>query len=270
MEVEGDLVATLTALLRSNLARKGPGLLSRLRRLFAPNSVRRARRNAAAHYDLGNEFYELWLDETMTYSGAVFPNERATLYQAQRNKCDLICRKLDLQSGECFLDIGCGWGYLVQYAVEKYGAEGVGVTPSPDQQRYGSEWIARRGLSDRARVEQLDYRRIGGVFDKIASVGMLEHVGRAHLGAFFRAVAKALRLGGRCVIQVIVQRWPEPVTDFTAEVFPGGYFPTGAEILRHAAAAGLDWRHADRFTEHYALTVRRWRENSSALAPESR
>ncbi|MBI3698028.1 MAG: class I SAM-dependent methyltransferase [Acidobacteria bacterium] len=264
IEIEGDLVATLCAVLKSNLAQKGPPLVSRLRRFLLPNSIARARHNTMAHYDLGPEFFKLWLDETMTYSGAVFPREDTPLCQAQQVKCDLICNKLALQPDERFLDIGCGWGYLALHVAEKYGASSLGITNSPGQQRYATQRAAQRGLADRCRFELRDYRQIAGVFDKIASVGMLEHVGRSYLGGYFSAIAAALRPGGRCVIQVIGQQHPKPVTDFANAIFPGGYFPTGAEILHHAAAAGLSWRHADNLSEHYALTLRQWRKNFQA------
>ena len=121
---------------------------------------------------------------------------------------------------------------------------------------------------DRCRFELRDYRTIRGVFDKVASVGMLEHVGRHYLGHYFRAMAAALREGGRFCLQVIGQIHPVSVTDFTNTVFPGGYIPTGEEVLRHAAGAGLVCRHADNLAEHYMLTLRRWRENFQAAREE--
>ncbi len=268
IDIRGALVPALCAILESNLARKGISLVSRLGRLLRPNTPAQARRNAIAHYDLGNDFFELWLDETMTYSCAVFPREGASLEEAQRTKCDLICRKLGLQRGERFLDVGCGWGYLCRHAATRYGVEALGITQSPQQREYASRLAAEQGLAEQCRFDLRDYRSIGGVFDKIASVGMLEHVGRRYLGPYFRAIAGALRDGGRFCLQVISQVHPVPVTDFANAVFPGGYVPTGEEVLGHASRAGLVCRHADNLAEHYVLTLRRWRENFQAAREE--
>ncbi len=264
IEIQGDLVGTLCAVLKSYLAWKTPRLVSKLARSLSPNTIRRARENVMAHYDLGNDFFSLWLDETMLYSGAIFRAEGIPLSQAQEAKCDLICRKLDLRAGQRFLDIGCGWGYLCVYAAQKYGVHSVGITLSPRQHGYGNARAARLGLADRCRIELRDYRQITGSYDAIASVGMLEHVGRPYLKEFFQAVAGALRPGGRCVIQNIGQQHPAPISDFANAVFPGGYLPTGAEILQHAAEAGLEIRHLDTLGEHYVLTLRQWRKNFQA------
>ena len=264
VEIRGALVPALCAILETNLAQKGVSLLSRWGRLLTPNSVTRARRNAMAHYDVGSEFFGLWLDETMTYSCAVFPREDASLGEAQRTKCDLICRKLILQPGERFLDVGCGWGYLGVHAAAQYGAHALGITQSPQQRDYAVRLAGREGLEERCRFELRDYRGITGVFDKVASVGMLEHGGRGYLGRYFCAVAAALREGGRFCLQVIGQLHPAAVTDFTNTLFPGGYIPTAAEVLRHAADAGLVCRHADNLAEHYVLTLRRWQGNFQA------
>jgi cyclopropane-fatty-acyl-phospholipid synthase len=258
------LVPALCAVLESNLAQKGISLLTRLRRLAARNSSARARRNAIAHYDQGADFFALWLDPSMTYSCAVFPSPDASLAEAQRTKSDLICRKLAIQPGERFLDVGCGWGYLTLHAGGNYGAQCLGITQSPQQRDYADSWARHEGLANRCRFELRDYREIGGVFEKIASIGMLEHVGRSYLGEYFQAIAAALRTGGRFCLQVIGQLHPVPVTDFADAVFPGGYIPAAAEILGHAARAGLICRHADNLAEHYVLTLRRWRENFQA------
>lgn len=261
IEIRGALVPALCAVLETNLAQKGLSLLSRLGRLLTPNSVTQARRNAIAHYDLGCDFFRLWLDETMTYSCAVFPQPEAPLAEAQRAKCDLICRKLALAPGERLLDVGCGWGYLGIHAARRYGVTTLGITQSPQQRDSAVRQSAEQGLAELCRFELQDYRKIRGVFDKVASVGMLEHVGRRYLGHYFRAIAAALRDGGRFCLQVIGQLHPVAVTDFTNAVFPGGYIPTATEVLRHAAEAGLVCRHADNLAEHYVLTLRRWREN---------
>lgn len=261
IEIDGDLVRVLRAILKSDVANKGPALLSRVRRWLSPNSIVRSKRNVMAHYDLGNDFFQLWLDETMSYSCAVFPSGGTPLERAQKIKCDLICRKLDLQPNDRFLDIGCGWGYLAIHAAEKYGAQSFGITESPEQQRFAAAWVARRGLGDRCRIELADYRTLHGAFHKIASVGMIEHVGRRYLGPFFQKISQLLQSGGRCLIQNVGQLLPLPTSDLGDRIFPGSYPPTGSEILYHAAVAGLQWKHADNLAEHYALTARCWRKN---------
>ncbi len=250
-------------------SRRGP---ARLRgRLHSPERDRAA---IAYHYDVSNAFYELWLDEQLTYSCAYFRDESDTLEQAQTQKYELICRKLRLQPGERFLDVGCGWGGLVRYASREYGVGAVGVTLSHKQAEYAKARIAREGLADRCRIELLDYRELGalGSFDKVASVGMVEHVGDRNLGAYFNCVFAALAPGGLFLnhgiiaqhaptggMRALAQRFFPQRSRFTESyVFPDGQMPRLAPMTEAAQAAGFEVRDVENLREHYARTLREW------------
>lgn len=230
----------------------------------ARNTRERDRSAVTHHYDVSNRFYGLFLDPAMTYSCAVFAEPDDELEAAQRRKLDLVCRKLRLQPGERFLDIGCGWGSLILHAVREYDVEGVGVTLSEPQAVLARARIQEAGLAERCRVETRDYRAVGdeGVFDKIASVGMFEHVGREHAPEYFSAVRGLLRPGGVYLHHAITAnplvRRPEGPTLSSRYVFPDTEpIPIG-ETLTCAEEAGLEVRDVENLREHYALTLRRW------------
>src|SRR5512139_1768177 len=174
-----------------------PAGRGRTRLSGARHSLARDRTAIQYHYDVGNDFYALWLDRFMQYSCAYFPTGTEDLDTAQQRKLDLICRKLRLQPGERLLDIGCGWGGLARYAAEQYGALAVGITLSEKQAAYADEMIARAGLADRVTVRLQDYRAVpDGPFDKIVSIGMFEHVGRSQMPAYFAQAYRLLKPGG--------------------------------------------------------------------------
>ncbi|MGB3683956.1 MAG: cyclopropane-fatty-acyl-phospholipid synthase family protein [Rubrobacteraceae bacterium] len=234
------------------------------------------KRDAAAvrsHYDAGNDFYALWLDRRMVYSCAYFPTGTEDIDAAQEAKLDLICRKLRLKPGESLLDIGCGWGSLAIYAAENYGVRSTGITLSEPQAALARRRISEAGLDDRCRVEVRDYRDFPQdiTFDKVVSVGMFEHVGRAKLPAYFAEAHRLLRPGGLFLNHGIVtlSRLSAPAravasalgprTSFIQRyVFPDGELVTPAEVLRYAEAAGFETRDLESLREHYALTVRHW------------
>jgi cyclopropane-fatty-acyl-phospholipid synthase len=237
----------------------------------------RARDGAAVrfHYDLGNDFYALWLDQRMLYSCAYFPTGSESLDAAQAAKLDYICRKLRLKPGERLLDIGCGWGGLVQYAAERYGVQATGITLSKSQAALARERLAAAGLSDRCQVELRDYRdRPRGVrFDKIASVGMFEHVGRARLRTYFDRVHRLLEPGGLFLNHGIVEMpWARPggPLGLTARliwrqggfinrhVFPDGELVTPGEVIHLGEVAGFETRDLECLREHYVVTLRHW------------
>jgi cyclopropane-fatty-acyl-phospholipid synthase len=236
------------------------------------------RRDAEAirhHYDVGNEFFQLWLDSQMVYSCAYFPASIDSIDAAQIAKLDYICRKLRLRRGERLLDIGCGWGGLIRHAVSRYGVEAVGITLSPAQAALASRRIAEEGLADRCRVELRDYRDVGDqpAFDKVASVGMVEHVGRAKLTDYFAKVFQVLRPGGLFLNHGIVNLesaraltrrrrlrqlvWREG-RFLRRRVFPNGELVQLAEVVRAAEWAGFETRDAESLREHYVHTLRRW------------
>ncbi|HXE04499.1 MAG TPA: cyclopropane-fatty-acyl-phospholipid synthase family protein [Bryobacteraceae bacterium] len=219
-------------------------------------------RNIRFHYDRSNEFYKLFLDSHMVYSCAYFERPGTTLDQAQAAKLDHICRKLALHPGERFLDIGCGWGALVRYAASSFGVHADGCTISDRQFEYATERIQKEGLAEQATIREMDYRDLAGTFDKISSVGMFEHVGRAHLEEYFRAVSKLLAPNGLFLNHGITR--PAPVRSdaqslFIARaVFPGGQIVTLHDVIHAAENAGFEVLDVENLRRHYALTCRAW------------
>jgi cyclopropane-fatty-acyl-phospholipid synthase len=230
------------------------------------------------HYDVSNEFYGLWLDPRMVYSCAYFKTEDDTLEQAQLQKLDHICTKLRLQPGERFLDIGCGWGALVIRAAEKYGVQATGITLSENQHRLANERIRAAGLQDRCRVELVDYRDLPGegVYDKIASVGMFEHVGLANLGVYFGAVKRLLRERGLFLNHGITATNVEnrPVGLGAGEfigkyVFPKGELPHLHLAVHEMSVAKLEVHDVECLRPHYAKTLGLWSDQFERRMPEA-
>jgi cyclopropane-fatty-acyl-phospholipid synthase len=286
-EIKGRLssVGALVSLTRDLLALPSPnGDGAAVRALRADARVAPAgekhepSRDRAAisyHYDVGNAFYELWLDKRMVYSCAYFHRDDDTLDEAQEAKLDLVCRKLRLEPGDRFLDIGCGWGALVIHAAAHYGVNAVGVTLSTRQAELATKRIAEAGLSDRCRVDLRDYREVAaiGPFDKVASVGMVEHVGVDHLPEYFASAYAALAQGGLFLNHGIVsvqegrpRRWRElvlrrlwKVDAFIDQyVFPDGKLGPFYEVIHAAETVGFETRDVESLREHYARTLGEW------------
>ena len=235
--------------------------------------------NIGFHYDVSNAFYRLWLDAQMVYSCAYFRSEGDTLDEAQAGKLEYICRKLRLQPGERFLDIGCGWGALLFRAAQEYGVEATGITLSKNQYEYVSGEIAARGLAGRVRVELRDYLDLpeDAHYDKIASVGMFEHVGIARFPTYFGKVNRLLKPGGLVLNHGITHNGPgarvlgSGLSDFVEEfVFPGGELAHVAEVIEGMAAQGLEVIDAEALREHYAKTLWHWCERLEANADAAR
>jgi cyclopropane-fatty-acyl-phospholipid synthase len=249
-------------------------------------------RDAAAihfHYDVGNTFYKLWLDRRMVYSCAYFRSSDDTLDDAQEAKLDLICRKLRLKPGERLLDIGCGWGGLIMHAAEHYGVDATGITLSENQASLARERIGKAGLADRCRVAIRDYRTLAQSdnYDKIASVGMVEHVGATHLPVYFAAAYRALKPGGlfmnhgivslsearpRSVRERIFRKFWRADAFIDKYVFPDGKLTATHDVIAAAEGAGFEVRDVESLREHYAMTLRHWvrsleekREDATAL-----
>lgn len=235
-------------------------------------------RDAAAihyHYDVGNEFYKLWLDRRMVYSCAYFRSAEDSLDAAQEAKLDLVCRKLRLKPGERLLDIGCGWGGLIMYAAERYGVDATGITLSKNQAAFAKECIEKAGLSDRCRVEIRDYRTLnaGDGYDKISSIGMVEHVGASHLPAYFASAFRALKPGGlfmnHGIVSLSLPR-PRPLREkvfrklwrvdafIDTYVFPDAKLTAAHDVIAAAEGAGFEVRDVESLREHYAMTLRHW------------
>ena len=219
------------------------------------------------HYDVSNEFYALFLDREMVYSCAYFRTGDEDIHTAQAQKLDHICRKLRLEPGDRFLDIGCGWGALVRWAAKHYGVDATGITLSRNQHQLANERIAAEGLSERCRVLLQDYRDVPGaaVYDKISSVGMFEHVGLKNLPVYFGAMHRLLKDGGIAMNHGITAIDPDSRAvglgggDFIGKyVFPHGELPHLSLALREMAAAGLEVMDVETLRLHYARTLWQW------------
>jgi cyclopropane-fatty-acyl-phospholipid synthase len=223
------------------------------------------RKAIAFHYDVSNDFYSLWLDRQMIYSCAYFEDAEASLDQAQENKLDHICRKLRFKPGERFLDIGCGWGALVRWAARHYGVRAYGITLSRNQYEYGLRKIQEEGLQELVTLELKDYRDLEGEarFDKIASVGMFEHVGLKNLPVYFATAHRLLKPGGLFLNHGITydeEGWKKTVsTEFINRyVFPDGELDTVSNIQRAMERTRFEILDVEGLRPHYALTLRHW------------
>jgi cyclopropane-fatty-acyl-phospholipid synthase len=238
--------------------------LSKIMHKFRPNTRAGAKRNIADHYDLGNDFYELWLDPSMTYSAALFDAGANSLETAQMHKMRRICEKLQLGPGKKLLEIGCGWGGFAELAAGEYGAEVVAITLSREQLTYAQARINRAGLSDKVTLKLQDYRDVQGSFDAIASIEMIEAVGEEYWPVYFATLRDRLRPGGLACIQAITiaERYFESYSsaaDFIQRyVFPGGMLSSPSRLQQETERAGLQWRQAHWFGQDYAETLRQW------------
>jgi cyclopropane-fatty-acyl-phospholipid synthase len=241
-----------------------------------PHTPQRDRQAVRYHYDVSNDFYKLWLDRRMVYSCAYFADPADDLDSAQERKLDYICRKLRLQPGERFLDIGCGWGGLILHAAKHYGVRAVGITLSRRQAELARERIAEEKLTDRCEVRERDYRELTDAegFDRLASVGMFEHVGEARLPTYFRQAWRLLRPGGAFLNHGIAlaggERMTPGPTFLKRYVFPDGELVPLNVTVRAAEEAGFEARDVESLREHYAKTLRCWIERLKARAAEAR
>ena len=228
------------------------------------------------HYDVSNEFYALFLDRRMVYTCAYYRRPDGDLDQAQEDKLDLVCRKLRLAPGERLLDIGCGWGSLVVWAAERYGVEAHGVTLSAAQAEYAQTSIRRLGLEDRARVDHLDYRDLPAHlrFDKVAAVGVIEHVGIANYPSYFARVHEVLEPGGLFLNHGITheKHWRRgSQTDFLERfVFPNGQLDNVSHVVDVLEQARFEILDVEALRAHYARTTQQWVERLQANAEQAR
>ncbi|MGE5190223.1 MAG: class I SAM-dependent methyltransferase [Gemmatimonadota bacterium] len=242
-------------------------------RLHSPERDRLA---VTSHYDVSNAFYALWLDGRMVYSTGCFEAPDDDLETAQERKLDIVCRKLRLAPGERFLDIGCGWGGLILHAASRYGVRAVGITLSRPQADFANARIRAAGLSDRCRAEVRDYREMEepGGFDKLASVGMFEHVGAARLPEYFGRAWRLLRPGGVFLNHAIASSLAVPPrrgpSFVDRHVFPDGELLPVSATLAAAESVGFEVRDAESLREHYVLTLRHWAARLAANRDRAR
>jgi cyclopropane-fatty-acyl-phospholipid synthase len=245
-------------------------VFERLRHWMRRNTKSQARKNIAYHYDLGNDFYALWLDESMTYSSALFRSGQESLERAQEQKYAALVDSLELPEGAHVLEIGCGWGGFAEYAAAKRGLRVTGLTISQAQHDYAVERMQRAGLSDRVTIKLCDYRDEKGSYDGIASIEMFEAVGEKYWPSYFQTLHQRLAPGGRATVQVITvsdERFPtyRRNVDFIQKyIFPGGMLISPSVFRAQALRAGLGWMSSIEFGESYSQTLRRWRETFTA------
>ena len=231
------------------------------------NTMRGSPRNIARAYDLGNDFYKQYLDESMTYSCAYFRDEEDTLEQAQQQKYEHICRKLALKEGESLVDIGCGWGGMLLYAARHYGIEGVGCTLSENQARYAREKAAQEGLEGRVTILQEDYRNIEGRFDKLVSIGMFEHVGKWYIPTFMEKTSALLKPLGIGLLHTIGKERDTGDDPWTMKyIFPGAHLPVLDRVVRTMGERGLVPVDIENLRVHYAATLDEWAKRFEANA----
>jgi len=232
------------------------------------NTVKGSRDNIHAHYDLGNDFFSLFLDDTMMYSSAYFESESVSLKEASVAKLDMICRKLDLGPNDRVLEIGTGWGGFALHAAEHYGCHVTTTTISDAQYELATKRVDEAGLNDNITLLKKDFRQLDGSFDKIVSIEMIEAVGEENIARFFAVCDRCLKPGGQVLIQAITirdqifDRYRKSVDFIQRFIFPGGFLPSMGFLSREmATVSSLSVQHVQDIGHHYALTLRRWREN---------
>ena len=236
----------------------------RFRFWLQSNSKSQARKNISYHYDLGNDFYKLWLDDTMTYSSALFQTGQESLEAAQIAKYASMVDQMGAQPGDHVLEIGCGWGGFAEYAARERGLKVTGLTISREQHDYAVDRIARAGLSDQVEIKMQDYRDETGLYDGIASIEMFEAVGEKYWPVYFKTLRDRLKPGKQATLQIITvqhRRWQiyRNTVDFIQKyIFPGGMLPSPVVLREEVRKAGLEVAGSIEFGESYSQTLRRW------------
>ncbi|WP_407307731.1 class I SAM-dependent methyltransferase [Desulfosporosinus sp. SB140] len=269
IDIEGSIKQVIESLYKNQssfLHQKT--VLDKLYKVFS-NSLRKSKEDVQFHYDIGNDFYKLWLDETMTYSCGYFKTPEDSLFQAQKNKVAYILRKLNLQPGQTLLDIGCGWGELIITAAKTFQVKVLGVTLSSEQYARAMERIKDEELEDLVEVQLADYRELKGkTFDRVVSVGMIEHVGKENLDGYFSTVKSLLNEGGISLLHCITG-YEEAGTNswINKYIFPGGYIPAVQELATLIATNGFYFLDLESLREHYTRTLEHWARNFEEALP---
>ena len=264
LEIEGDLYNALDHFL-GQMGKFSTDESALKKLIFSSTGKKNQEKEIQSHYDIGNDFYKLWLDETMSYSCGYFLHEDDSLYQAQVNKVDYILKKLHLSQGMSLLDIGCGWGFLLIEAAKKYGVHGMGITLSHEQYEEFKRRIREQNLEDLLEVALMDYRdlpKMNRTFDRVVSVGMVEHVGRHNYQLFMDCAKKVLKPGGLFLLHFI-SALKEHAGDpwIKKYIFPGGVVPSLREMLSCAAEDDFHTLDAENLRLHYNRTLLCWDKN---------
>lgn len=261
IEIEGDLYNALNMFL-GQMGKFSTDQKKLKKLIFSAKTKANQKKEVSSHYDIGNDFYRLWLDETMSYSCAYFEHDDDTLYQAQCNKAERTLKKLDLHEGMTLCDIGCGWGYLLIKAAKEYGIKGLGITLSKEQKAEFERRIAAEHLEDKLEVMLLDYRdlpSLGRKFDRVVSVGMMEHVGRGNYEEFLSAVKQILVPGGVFLLHYISALKEYPGDAWIKKyIFPGGVVPSLREIMQIAGDLRFYTIDVESLRRHYNKTLLCW------------
>ncbi|MGR8827621.1 cyclopropane-fatty-acyl-phospholipid synthase family protein [Leuconostoc citreum] len=262
IDIQGDLQKLVTTIYQSKDSFMNNSKFSK----FIPkhaHTEKVSKQDVQSHYDIGNDFYEMWLDPTLTYSCAYFASEKDSLETAQWNKVRHILNKLHAQEGETLLDIGCGWGTLIFTAAKEYHLEATGVTLSQEQYDYVSQKIIDEGLEGRVHVYLKDYRELTETYDHVTSVGMFEHVGKENLSTYFEQVNARLVDNGTALIHGITGQHDGAGVDawINKYIFPGGYIPNIAENVNHIMQASLQIDDIEPLRRHYQRTLEMWTKN---------
>jgi cyclopropane-fatty-acyl-phospholipid synthase len=272
--VDGDLVKLMVALFRIFAPDARESTLSRIAgwcRRPRRNTLAGSRDNIHRHYDIGNEFYALWLGDTMAYTCAYYPSSESTLEQAQTAKMDHVCRKLRLGAADSVVEAGCGWGSLALHMAARYGAKVRAFNISREQLEFARRRAREQGLEHRVEFVEDDYRNIGGSYDAFVSVGMLEHVGRKHYPELGRVMRRALTPNGRGLIHSIGRNRPGTVHPWIERrIFPGAYAPSPGEIMQIFEPSSLSVLDVENLRLHYARTLRHWLERYEAKVAQVR
>ncbi|OPJ57320.1 SAM-dependent methyltransferase [Clostridium oryzae] len=263
IDIEGSVQDVIESLYnnKDSFLKNGEKYVKLLRKVT--NNIRNSRENIHKHYDIGNDFYKLWLDDTMTYSCGYFRSAADSLTQAQHNKVNHILKKLDLKEGQTLLDIGCGWGELIINAAKQYKVKALGITLSDEQYKKVKERIQAEGLTELVDVKVIDYRELKDVkFDRVVSVGMVEHVGKDHLTEYFDAIDRLLNDGGISMLHCItgIKRGGTN-TWIDTYIFPGGYVPAVKELVNEISDKGFYLLDAESLRRHYGKTLECWARN---------
>ncbi|MCD7826838.1 MAG: cyclopropane-fatty-acyl-phospholipid synthase family protein [Clostridiaceae bacterium] len=264
IEIEGDLYETLNLFL-GQLGKFSTNQKKLKKLIFTSKSKSNQKKEVSSHYDIGNDFYKLWLDETLSYSCGYFENENTTLYEAQCKKTDRILQKLYLKEDMTLCDIGCGWGFLLIEAAKKYKIHGLGITLSSEQKAKFEERIAQEHLEDYLEVKLMDYRDLpasGLKFDRVVSVGMIEHVGRGNYEEFLNSVKQILKPGGLFLLHYISALKEYPGDAWVKKyIFPGGVIPSLREIIHIASEMRFYTIDVESLRRHYNKTLLCWNKN---------
>ena len=253
ISLQGKLVDFLESIYRTG------HLTLHNRRPWYRTSIGKAKQNAMHHYDIGNDFYQLWLDADMVYTCAYFPEDNVSLEQAQQAKLELICRKLQLKPGETVFEAGCGWGALALYMAKHYGVKVKAYNVSHAQIEEATRRANAAGLAGQVEFIEDDYRNLTGQCDVFVSIGMVEHVGPNNYSVLGQVIDRSLAVNGRGLIHNIAQNQPEPTNPWLQKyIFPGGYSPTLREMMDIFEPVNLSIVDLENLRLHYALTLRHW------------